>query len=99
MGNKKKQPVIDKIPDSKKFMILQQWMTSNGSLINKIELKYFKENVRAVYAKEDIKKDDELLFVPRSLLLRFDHIKDTQQGKIIQDEFKNEEITTSVRSM
>ena len=57
-------------------------MTGKGAVISeKIRLEHFGENCRGIKAVTDIKKDDELLFVPECLILRYDHIKGTKLGQ------------------
>ena len=48
---------------------------------------YSKNNQRGVFALDDISPNEELLFVPRDVLLRFDKIKDSLIGKTILKEF------------
>ena len=52
-----------------------------------------------MYATENIKKGDELLFVPRALLLPFDYIKETGNGQIITELFNKEPEVSTITSV
>ena len=67
--------------DEMKFKTLIDWMIKGGAHIsNKIHLKSQRNNYRAVYAKEPIKQDDILMFVPEKLIVRFDRTLKTERG-------------------
>ena len=48
---------------------LFKWMEEGGAEFKDIEFMQSRENMRGVYARQNITKGDTILFVPRSLLM------------------------------
>lgn len=66
---------------SQKFVDYFDWVLSEGGRFTKLEVRKIAENFRGVYALEDIKKGDEMLFVPDHLILSLEKSKETHLGK------------------
>jgi protein-histidine N-methyltransferase len=62
------------LKDFEKVMHLESWMQRNGSDTSKLKLEFYDESFRGVHAKEDIKKNEIILFVPRSQIVAYEHI-------------------------
>ena len=58
-------------------------MNGGGADISKVKLEYYSENYRGVVATVDIKKGEDVLFVPHSLILTLDSICDSPICKSI----------------
>ena len=71
-------------------------MEKGGSKISpKLYLKFHQKNHRGVFTCEHINNGEELLFVPKDQILRFDHTINTENGKIIEKAFREATIGTS----
>ena len=53
------------------FRALSEWMVRGGGDISKITLQNYDTNYRGVQARVDIKKGEQILFVPENLILTF----------------------------
>ena len=60
-----------------KYSLFYDWMKEKGAEFSKIELREERSNMRGVFAKEDIKKGETLLFVPDRILLSLEKAMDT----------------------
>jgi len=69
--------------ETDKFYVLQDWLLSSGSKFPSIYLKHFPEGYRGVAALRTIKKDETILYVPRSHLLTIDVAKQSDIGTLI----------------
>lgn len=65
------------------FKIYQDWMVEFGSKFNKMEIKEFSTDYRGVMAKEDIKKEETIVFVPKKGMLTLTMAKQGPIGKKI----------------
>ena len=64
-----------------KFVEFFEWVESAGAKFDKLELRKITENFRGIYAKADIKKGEEMLFVPDHLILSMEKAKLTPLGQ------------------
>jgi hypothetical protein len=56
-------------------------MNSSGVDTSKVKLKYFKPNHRGLVATKDIKKHENILFIPKKLTLTFPNMANSLQIK------------------
>ena len=62
---RKMKPVLVSHQDCAKFKRLIEWMTKSHSAdLSKVELGFHEPNYKGVYAKQDIKKGETILFIP-----------------------------------
>eukprot|EP01022_Parablepharisma_sp_SALTPOND_P019559 TRINITY_DN3361_c0_g1_i1.p1 TRINITY_DN3361_c0_g1~~TRINITY_DN3361_c0_g1_i1.p1 ORF type:complete len:583 (-),score=90.94 TRINITY_DN3361_c0_g1_i1:4775-6523(-) len=66
-----------------------QWMKAKGAKFDKIDLKYFYEDYRGVVAKEDVLKDEDIIFVPVSVMITLKMAKQSPVGKKLVDKKAN----------
>ena len=52
-----------------KFHVFFDWIRDQGAIFPKIELKQMSANMRGIYALEDIKDKERILFVPDSVIV------------------------------
>lgn len=70
---------------SQKFVDYFDWVLKEGGRFSKMELRKIAENFRGVYALEDIKKGEEMLYVPDHLVLSLEKSKETRLGKLMTE--------------
>lgn len=61
------------------------WVLKEGGRFSKMELRKIAENFRGVYALEDIKKGEEMLYVPDHLVLSLEKSKESRLGKLMTE--------------
>ena len=66
--------------DSNKIQALVDWMKAAGADTSKLSIKYYKHNKRGVIANQDIKAGEDILFVPKSLIITYNDIAKTKIG-------------------
>ena len=62
-------------------------MKNGGAVINKIELFSFSEDNKGIQATENIKKGEEILFVPENLLLTAEAVATSLFGSDVIEQF------------
>jgi hypothetical protein len=70
---------------SQKFVDYFDWVLKEGGRFSKMELRKIAENFRGVYALEDIKKGEEMLYVPDHLVLSLEKSKESRLGKLMTE--------------
>jgi len=68
-----------------KFPKFFDWMRAQGAEFAKIELREERSSMRGMYAVEDIKKGDILLYCPDHLILSLQRGLDTPIGKLLTE--------------
>ena len=68
-----------------KFPKFFDWMRAQGAEFAKIELREERSSMRGMYAVEDVKKGDILLFCPDHLILSLQRGLDTPIGKLLTE--------------
>ena len=63
------------LKDYEKFMHLESWMQRGGADISKIKVEFYDENFRGVHAKQDIGKNETIMFVPLGQILPYEFIQ------------------------
>ena len=66
-----------------KYVYLKKWMYKKKAQINKMDLKFYGQNVRGVEASENIQKDNILMYIPDSLVIKADLVIHTKIGRQI----------------
>ena len=66
-----------------KYFKFMDWMKSSGGEISKIELREERSSMRGVYAVEDVKKGETILFVPDKLMKSVDKGLESPIGKML----------------
>ena len=68
-----------------KFPKFFDWMRAQGAEFAKIELREERSSMRGMYAVEDVKKGDILLYCPDHLILSLQRGLDTPIGKLLTE--------------
>ena len=55
-------------------------MKAAGADTSKLSIKYYEHNKRGVIANQDIKAGEDILFVPKSLIITYNDIAKTKIG-------------------
>ena len=58
-------------------------MQKMGAKLKNMQLKCYDENYRGVHAKTDVKASDELLFIPKKLMITIEQVLRSDHGKLI----------------
>ena len=74
------QVSADLAPLEPKFVEFFEWIANQGAKFDKLELKKITENFRGIYATDDIKKGEEMLFVPDHLVMSMEKAKASRLG-------------------
>ena len=69
-------------------------MKSSGADTSKLSIKYYKENKRGVIANQDIKAGEDILFVPKSLMITYNDIAKTKIGDQLIEKIENTLVKT-----
>ena len=68
-------------PERKKFDCMLTWMLAGGSEFDKLKIRYYSQNHRGVHASRDIKKNETILFVPKSRIITLEMAYASPIGK------------------
>ena len=68
------------IPLDQKYVDFFTWVEVNGSQFENIEVRQESSNMRGVFAKNDVKKDEILLFVPEKIIITLEKARNTPFG-------------------
>ena len=63
-----------------KYVQFFEWMKENGAKFDGIELRKESEAMRGVYATQDFKEDEELLFVPDVIIPSYEKALQSEIG-------------------
>jgi hypothetical protein len=77
------------------------WLKSAGAETSKLRIKYYKQNKRGVVSNQDIRAGEEILFIPRNLIVTYEDISKTKLGdqlinKVEHDRMKTVGIATYI---
>lgn len=75
--------VKEETEDYDKFKILEQWLISNNTKFNKLELRDYGNEVRGSHALKDINEDEIIIQVPLKCLITVEMGKETEIGLAI----------------
>ena len=73
------------MPLDPKYGLFMDWAKQNGARFDSIELKQQRDSMRGIFATKDIKKDEEILFVPNEIILTIKRAKETDLGKLMNE--------------
>ena len=68
-------------PERMRFETFFDWMKEGGANFDKLKLRYYGPDYRGVHAARDIKKGEQILYVPKKELITLEMAIDTPIGR------------------
>ena len=67
-------------PNVEKFSNFENFLQTGGADIKSLKIKHYTEDYRGVHASQDIKKGEQVIFIPNDLILTLEDAKQTPLG-------------------
>ena len=80
------QNTSEYIPLDQKYVDFFEWVKNNDGKFENIEVRQESSNMRGVFAKCDIKKDEILLFIPEKIIISLEKARNTPIGLKLQNQ-------------
>jgi len=66
--------------ESARISILTDWMKEHGSRFDKLKVRLYSSSLQGLHASRDIKKGDQILFIPNALVIASKKLKESEHG-------------------
>jgi hypothetical protein len=72
------------VEEQKLYNDYTEWMKEHGSKFDRIVLKHFGPDYRGIIAKENIERGEQIMYIPKSLLITLITARQSKIGTLIQ---------------